>query len=182
LALPGVYASPNDAPGGVARGGASPRGRGRAGSERAPLSPEQQEMAKKLEDWRLARLSLGNREFHTPSFPIGDEAVKIRPLGRRAAHLGREGGRAHQQHAVGIRPAVDCGRRSRDAHGAAPEPARRGNGAAGAEAPAPWERCRAARHSRTARLATSPARHRHHAVFAMPFQGRQLHASPPIRG
>jgi len=54
LGAPGVYASANDAPGGNARGGASRGGRGRGGGGRAPLTPEQQEMAKKLEDWRLA--------------------------------------------------------------------------------------------------------------------------------
>src|SRR6185437_3845762 len=66
LGAPGVYASANDAPGGAARGGGAGRGgSGRggvrggsgvraAGGVRAPLTPEQQEAAKKLEDWRLA--------------------------------------------------------------------------------------------------------------------------------
>ncbi len=62
---PGVYASANDAPGraGAAAGGArggSGGGGARGGSGRgggggrAPLTPEQIETAKKLEDWRLA--------------------------------------------------------------------------------------------------------------------------------
>lgn len=69
LGAPGVYASANDAPGGAARGGggAARGGSGRGGGARggsggragggggrAPLTPEQQEAAKKLEDWRLA--------------------------------------------------------------------------------------------------------------------------------
>lgn len=77
LGAPGVYASANDAPGAGARGGSGGArggsgrggGGGRAGSGglaagrggsggggrgRAALTPEQQEAAKKLEDWRLA--------------------------------------------------------------------------------------------------------------------------------
>ena len=65
LGAPGVYASNNDAPGGGARGGgggrggSGPGGGGRGGSGgrgggRAPLTPEQIEAAKKLEDWRLS--------------------------------------------------------------------------------------------------------------------------------
>jgi hypothetical protein len=78
LGAPGVYASANDAPGGAARGGGGGRGgsggrgggggrggsggfaaggrggSGRGGGGRAPLTPEQQEAAKKLSDWRLA--------------------------------------------------------------------------------------------------------------------------------
>jgi len=79
---PGVYASANDAPGGAARGGGggrggsgAGRGGGRGGSGgfaaggggraasgrgaargggRAPLTPEQQDAANRLSDWRLA--------------------------------------------------------------------------------------------------------------------------------
>lgn len=68
LGAPGVYASANDAPGrgAAAGGGAARSGSGRGGGRgasgvaagarggRAPLTPEQQEAAKKLEDWRLA--------------------------------------------------------------------------------------------------------------------------------
>jgi hypothetical protein len=77
LGAPGVYASNNDNPnaaagragggrGGSGRGGGGGRGfsggrggggrgaSGRGGGGRAALTPEQQEAAKKLEDWRLA--------------------------------------------------------------------------------------------------------------------------------
>ena len=67
LGAPGVYASGNDAPqvargGGGARGGSGGRGGGggrgasggRGGGGRAPLTPEQEEAAKKLSDWRLS--------------------------------------------------------------------------------------------------------------------------------
>ena len=89
---PGVYASPNDGPGGppaAARGGGggragSGRGGGRGGSGgfaagggarggsgrgggggggRSPLTPEQQEAAKKLTDWRLSLSMNKIKEF-----------------------------------------------------------------------------------------------------------------------
>jgi hypothetical protein len=66
LGAPGVYASANDAPGAAARGGGAARGgsgrggggRGSSGAGRgggrAAITPEQQEAAKKLSDWRLS--------------------------------------------------------------------------------------------------------------------------------
>ena len=56
LGAPGVYASASEAPGGgAARGGAGRAGRSRgAAAGREPATPEQQEAARKLEEWRLA--------------------------------------------------------------------------------------------------------------------------------
>lgn len=75
LNAPGVYASANDAPGGGARGGGARGGSGRGaggrggsgrgggGGGRAPLTPEQIEAAKKLEDWRLSLSQDKIKEF-----------------------------------------------------------------------------------------------------------------------
>jgi sugar phosphate isomerase/epimerase len=77
---PGVYASAKDAPGGGGRGGSGGGRGGRGGSGglaaggggrggsgrgggRAPLTPEQQEAAKKLSDWRLSLSQDKIKEF-----------------------------------------------------------------------------------------------------------------------